>query len=170
MASYGKATYQATKDFIDKYGTAIATAIRDTGLFFPAVVAQKAYESGYGKSELASKYNNFGGVKNFGSLPNAGKVSLDTTEVKNGVRVKVKQPFATYPDPETAFRSYVEILKDPKKKYTDMKVFTASSPEEQIKRMVQAGYSTQSPENYLKGLQSIIDAARDYSKLGRITS
>lgn len=168
MPSYGKATYQATKNFIDKYGKAIASAIRGTGLFFPAVVAQKALESGYGRSELASKYNNFGGIKNFGSLPGAGSVMLDTTEIKNGVRIKVKQPFATYPDPVAAFVSYVNILKDPKKKYIQYNVFTAPSPEEQIRRMVKAGYSTQSPDMYLKGLQSIIDAARDYSKLGRI--
>lgn len=169
MATYGKATYAATKAFIDKYGTAIATAIKGTGLFFPAVVAQKALESGYGRSELAAKYNNFGGIKNFGSLPNAGKVMLDTTEIKNGVRVKVKQPFATYPNPTEAFESYVKVLQDPKKKYISMGVFTATSPEEQILRMVRAGYSTQTPEKYLKGLQSILDAARDYSKLGRIS-
>jgi len=47
---YGKATYNATKEFIDKYGVAIAQAIKGTGLFFPAVVGQKALESAYGKS------------------------------------------------------------------------------------------------------------------------
>lgn len=169
MATYGKATYAATKAFIDKYGIAIATAIKGTGLFFPAVVAQKALESGYGKSELAAKYNNFGGIKNFGSLPNAGKVMLDTTEIKNGQRVKVKQPFATYDNPTEAFQGYVKVLQDPKKKYISMGVFTAPSPEEQILRMVRAGYSTQTPTAYLRGLQPILDAARDYSKLGRVS-
>jgi N-acetylmuramoyl-L-alanine amidase len=168
---YGTATYNATKDFIDKYGVAIAQAIKGTGLFFPAVVGQKALESGYGKSELASKYNNFGGIKNFGSLSNAGVVILDTTEVRKGVKVKTKQPFATYKDPVAAFKSYVDILKDPNQSYTKLGVFTAKSPEEQIALMVKAGYAGgQTVKSYLQdtGMASIISAARDYSKLGRI--
>lgn len=165
---YGAATYNRTKDFIDTYGKDIIDAIRGTGLFFSAVVAQKALESGYGDSELAKRYNNFGGIKNFGSLPNAGVVQLDTVEIRNGRRVTVKQPFATFSTPRIAFDEYVAVLKDPTKEYTKMGVFTATTPEQQIKRMVQAGYSTMSPSKYLSLLQGIIDAARDYSHLGRI--
>ena len=166
---YGLATYNRTKQFIDTYGKDIIQAIRGTGLFFTAVVAQKALESGYGDSELAKKYNNFGGIKNFGDLPNAGVVHLDTAEVRNGHRVIVRQPFATFANPQIAFEEYVNVLKDPTKKYTAMGVFTAPSPEQQIIRMVKAGYSTMNPYKYLSLLQGIIDAARDYSHLGRIS-
>jgi lysozyme len=165
---YSDYTYQNMKQFIDRYGRDIAEAIRGTGLFFSAVAAQKAMESDYGQSELARKYNNFGGVKNFGSLPGAGKVILDTTEVVKGKRVAKKQPFATYPNPRQAFQSYVRVLQDPTKKYIQSGVFTAATPEDQIMRMVRAGYSTMTPQAYLRLVQSRISAARDYSKLGKI--
>lgn len=165
---YSDFLYTRMKTFIDMYGKDIAEAIKGTGLFFSAVAAQKALESGYGDSELAKKYNNFGGVKNFGSLPGAGKVMLDTTEIINGKRVVKKQPFATYPNPRLAFQSYVRVLQDPSKKYTQMGVFTAKTPEDQILRMVRAGYSTQTPERYLNSVRGMIAAARDYSKLGKI--
>jgi flagellum-specific peptidoglycan hydrolase FlgJ len=156
------------KVFIDKYGKDIVSAIKGTGLFFTAVAAQKSYESDYGNSELASKYNNFGGVKNFGGLSGAGVVNLDTAEKINGKRVIKKQPFATYPNPKSAFESYVRILKDPTKKYTSNGVFTATDPIDQIKRMVQAGYSTENINTYLNAVKGRIEAARDYSKLGKI--
>jgi flagellum-specific peptidoglycan hydrolase FlgJ len=156
------------KVFIDKYGKDIVSAIKGTGLFFTAVAAQKSYESDYGNSELASKYNNFGGVKNFGGLSGAGVVNLDTAEKINGKRVIKKQPFATYPNPKSAFESYVRILKDPTKKYTSNGVFTAIDPIDQIKRMVQAGYSTENINTYLNAVKGRIEAARDYSKLGKI--
>ena len=167
--SYSKFLYGRVKNFVDIYGADIARAIKGTGLFFSAVAAQKMLESGYGDSELAKKHNNFGGIKNFGSLPNAGVVMLDTTERKGGRIVRVKQPFATFKTPYDAFLSYVRVLQDPTKKYTQMGVFTAQSPEEQIRRMVAAGYSTLKPDQYLKQMQGIIDATRDYAKLGKIS-
>ena len=165
---YSSYTYDNMKVFIDKYGKDIVSAIKGTGLFFTAVAAQKSYESDYGNSELASKYNNFGGVKNFGGLSGAGVVNLDTAEKINGKRVIKKQPFATYPNPKSAFESYVRILKDPTKKYTSNGVFTAIDPLDQIKRMVQAGYSTENINTYLNAVKGRIEAARDYSKLGKI--
>lgn len=166
---YSNYTYENMKRFIDKYGKDIVSAIKGTGLFFTAVAAQKAYESDYGNSELSAKYNNFGGIKNFRGLSGAGVVNLDTTEIINGRKVVKKQPFATYPSPKAAFESYVRILKDPTKKYTSNGVFTATDPVEQIRRMVQAGYSTQKVETYVNGVKGRIEAARDYSKLGKIS-
>lgn len=168
-AKYSKTLEARVRKFVSLYGAAIVDAIKGTGLFFPAVVAQKALESGYGDSALAKKYNNFGGIKNFGSLPGAGVVIIDTTEVKGGRKVAVKQPFATYPDPASAFRSYVAVLKDPNKRYTAAGVFTATSPEEQILKMAAAGYTTSKPAAYLKAMQGIIDATRDIYKLGKIS-
>lgn len=165
---YSNYTYDNMKIFIDKYGKDIVGSIKGTGLFFTAVAAQKSYESDYGKSELSAKYNNFGGVKNFGGLSGAGVVNLDTAEKINGKRVIKKQPFATYPNPKSAFESYVRILKDPTKKYTSNGVFTAIDPLDQIKRMVQAGYSTENINTYLNAVRGRIEAARDYSKLGKI--
>lgn len=166
--AYSKYLYGRVKKFVDAYGKDIAKAIKGTGLFFSAVAAQKMYESDYGDSDLSKLHNNFAGIKNFGGLPNAGVVVLDTTERKGGRIVRVKQPFATFKTPFDAFDSYVKVLKDKTKKYTAMGVFTAATPEEQIKRMVQAGYSTQKPDVYLNQMKGIIEATRDYAKLGKI--
>ena len=160
------------KNFIKTYADDIVGAIKGTGLFFPAIVAQKCYESSYGRSVLASRYNNFGGIKNYGNLPNAGIVRMDTTEVINGVRKTVKDaPFATYANPRIAFQAYVDILADPTKKYTSMGVFTASSPEQQILRIAQSGYTTTNPASYLKSMQGIINCTRDlYPEIAKIVA
>lgn len=158
------------KGFVDRYGSDIIDAIAGTGLFFAAVVAQKALESDYGQSQLASRYNNFGGVKNFGNLPDAGIIKMDTTENVGGKKVIKSQPFATYPTAQLAFKAYVNILRDPTKKYMSMGVFTAPSPEEQIRRIAKAGYTTTSPDTYLGLMKGIIDATRDQYKFGKIGS
>lgn len=167
---YSKAVKEATIAFVSKYGDAMVAAIKDTGIFFPTIVAQKALESGWGKSELTEKYNNFGGVKNFGKLPNAGVVNMPTREYENGKQVTRTQPFATYATPLVAFQSYIWVLQDPTKKYVAKGVFSAKSPEEQIKAMAEAGYTTTPPADYLKRMQSIVDAARDLYKYGKVDS
>ena len=48
---YSLAVKNKTKWFIDTYGASIAKAIKGTNLFFPAVVAQKALESGWGQAK-----------------------------------------------------------------------------------------------------------------------
>ncbi len=149
--------------FVSSYGNDLIKAIKGTNLYFPAVVAQKCLESGYCSSDLCSKYNNFAGVRNFGHLDNAGTVYLvghgDTTP----------QPYATYASPLIAFESYVRILQDPNQKYTSVGVFTATSPEQQILRIVQAGYDpTNTPQQYLSSLQPMLDCTRDVYKFGKV--
>lgn len=166
--TYGEGTKKAVMQFVSKYGKDIVEAIKKTGLFFSAVVAQKCLESGYGKSTLASKYNNFGGIKNFGKMENAGVVYLDTTEIVKGKKVGSKEPFATYPTPKAGFESYVRLLKSPTAKYTAAGVFTANSADEQILRMAQAGYTTMSPTDYLNSLKGILDCCDDVYSINRV--
>lgn len=167
---YSLAVKNATIKFYDQYGADMIAAITDTGLFLPAVLAQKALESGWGQSDLATKYNNFGGIKNFGSLANAGVVRMDTTEVVNGKTIKKpNEPFATFASPKIAFQAYVNVLKDPSKKYTSMGVFTADDPYDQILLMAKAGYTTTAPDKYLASMRSIIDAVLDIYKIGKIS-
>lgn len=165
---YSKAVENATRQFVDAYGKDIAAAIKGTGLYFSAVVAQKCLESTYGRSELAAKHNNFGGIKNFGSVPGAGVVMMDTTEIVHGIRVKKKQPFATFSSPRAAFAAFVKLLQDPAKKYRNMGVFEAPTAEEQILRIARAGYTTTAPETYLKSMKGIMNACKDIYGLGLI--
>jgi len=49
------------------------------------------------------------------------------------------------------------------------KVFkSAKTPEEQIKMIVRAGYSTNTPDKYYSGLKGIVEATQDYVGFGRI--
>lgn len=156
-----------TDAFVSQYGTSIANAIADTGLFFSAVVAQNIVESGYGESELAAKYNNLGGVKALSGFPS---VSLDTTEVVSGRTVAKKQSFAVFPNADEYFKQYVKNLQSPTLNYTSMGVFDASTPEEQIQLMAQAGYTTKTPDDYLGSMDGILDYVRLKYGLGKIVT
>jgi flagellum-specific peptidoglycan hydrolase FlgJ len=154
---YSKVARDRTKLFIKKYGADIATAINGTGLYFEAVIGQKCMESAFGDSALAKGSNNFGGIKNFGNL--------------QGASGKTSSGFAIFPSPLACFQVYVRTLSSPTKKYIGMGVFTATSPEEQIKRMVMAGYCEgMTPAQYVSNCQSAIDATRDICPLGKISN
>jgi flagellum-specific peptidoglycan hydrolase FlgJ len=148
--------------FVSKYGKGIGNAIKGTGLFFSAVVAQKMLESGYGKSDLAFYHNNFGGIKAVQGYP---KVTLDTTEVVRGKKVNVKQNFAKYPSPQSAFNDYVRIITT-SPRYA--KALLADSPEKQISELAKAGYTTTPPTEYLNSMKGNIDRVRDMYQVGRI--
>jgi flagellum-specific peptidoglycan hydrolase FlgJ len=143
-----------TKLFIKKFGKDIAKAIQGTGLYFEAVVGQKCGESAYGTSSLATKSNNFGGIRNFGSL----KGAIGTTA----------SGYAIFQTPYDCFQSYVDTLKSPTKKYTSMGVFRATSPEEQIIKIVESGYAQTPPKAYLANCKSAIDATKEICPLGKI--
>jgi flagellum-specific peptidoglycan hydrolase FlgJ len=163
---YSKAVKEATRKYIKDYGSYLIKAISNTGLYFPAVVAQSAVESGWGKSGLTTQGFNFGGVKYNPNLKGVvGVISRDTTEYIKGKKVSIVQKFSKFKDVESGINGYVNVLLA--QRYTKARL-DAKSPEEQIKMLVQAGYSTTPPDLYLKGVQSIIDAARDLSGLGRI--
>jgi len=162
---YSSAVYNRTKAFIDKYGVGIAKSIANTGLYFPAVVGQSAFESGYG-DRIPEGSNNFGGIKYNPNLRGVvGYTLSDTTEYIGGKKTKVQQKFAKFKDVESGFLAHIQVLMADRYKNARL---NAKSPEEQILMIVKAGYSTTPPEKYLSSMKGIIEAARDYSKLGRI--
>lgn len=99
-------TRQKFIDSIKPYAVSIGNAI---GVPYKFIIAQICLETGYGKSSLSSKYNNFGGIKEFGNGP---KVSLLTTECKNGVCAKVYQPFAVYPTIDAGMKAQSKIYQN----------------------------------------------------------
>jgi len=162
---YGKATYNRIKQFTDKYGIGIAKSIANTGLYFPAVVGQSAYESGYG-DRIPPNSNNFGGIKYNPNLAGViGYVESDTTEYIKGVKKNVKQKFAKFRDAESGFKAHIQVLMLDRYKNARL---NAKSPEQQILMIAESGYTTTPPQTYLNNLKSLIEASRDYSKLGRI--
>jgi hypothetical protein len=104
---YGPLTYTATKEFIKKYGIGVANSIKGTGLYFPAVIAQSALESGYGKS-IPEGSNNFGGIK-YNPNIHSGYIVADTTEFVNGKKVKIVNESGSLGD-GIAWLSYVDLF------------------------------------------------------------
>ena len=156
-------TKNLIKTFLQQHYQDIKNGIVDTGLFFPAVVAQLSVESENGTSDLAALYNNYGGIK--GDSSNG--VLLDTTE--GNKRTPQKAWFRKFDNFSDFMDYYVSNLKQPR--YIDAGVFDATSPEDQITKMVQAGYSTMSPKAYLaSGVQDRINATRDLMPFGLIVS
>ncbi len=164
---YSLAVKNKTKWFIDKYGAGIMQAIKGTNLFFPAVVAQKALESGWGKSDLTIYHNNWGGIKCAPKLEGAiGCVKMDTSEVnKQGVKYRTKQSFTKFSDTASGIKAVTQVLMNDRYKNARDNAKTAK---DQILMIAEAGYTTTPPKKYLAALSDIIEAAQDYKGLGRI--
>lgn len=164
---YGIATYNASKEFAKKFAPGIAQAIRGTMLFLPAVLAQSALESGYGK-RIPKDSNNFGGIKYNPNLPGVvGYVLGDTTEyTKSGKPYRTVEKFAKFKDVESGYKAHVKVLMLDRYKNARL---NAKTPEEQILMFAKAQYTTGNPYKYLNSMKSIIEAMRDITKLGRIS-
>lgn len=149
--------------FIFLYGDAIAKAIRGTGLFFSGIVAMKITESGYGRNIPKDSFN-FGGVK---YNPNIHEdfVLADTSEIVRGKRVFVKAKFAKFKNAEDGIRRNIAVLLGDRYKRARLE---AKSPEEQIRMIAQAGYTTTPASTYLNLMQGNINRVRRKTGFGRI--
>lgn len=170
FSNCGGSCQAKTDAFIARHMYQIVGAIKGTGIFFATIVAQKTLESAYGESDLARKYNNYGGVKyGSGVWGASGSVSLDTTEVVKGKTIRTKANFAVYPSAIAAFQGYVRVLQDPSKSYTENGVFEAQNPKQQIERIVKSGYTTTPLNRYLDARMSEqIDYITEKYKIGLI--
>lgn len=123
------------QSFIDTYKDAAIRACEGTALFPSVMMAQGLLESGFGKSKLAAKYNNFFGIK-ANSAWTGQKVYL-----KNGANDPNKYSYyRVYPSAEASFRDRVKFLQE-NPRYTKNGVFSAKTPREQIQAMKNAGYA-----------------------------
>jgi flagellum-specific peptidoglycan hydrolase FlgJ len=149
--------------FIYLYGEGIAKAIKGTKLFFSGIVAMKITESGYGRNIPTGSFN-FGGVK---YNPNIHQdfVLADTSEIVNGKRVFIKAKFAKFKDAEDGIKRNIAILLG--ERYKNARI-NARSPEEQIRMIAQAGYTTTPANSYLKLMQGNIERVRKKTGFGRI--
>lgn len=121
------------KYFVDNFGNDLLKAINNSGIFFATAAAQKMYESGFGNSINAVKYNNFGGIKYGSGL--AGSVG------------KTPTGYAIFSTPFDCFSVYVNhVLKDPTKKYLAMGLLNAKTPVEQIMIIAKGGYCENPPD------------------------
>jgi hypothetical protein len=150
--------------FIYLYGEGIAKAIKGTNLFFPAITALKITESGYGRNIPTGSFN-FGGVK-YNSNIHSGYVLSDTYEVVNGKKTLVKNTkFAKFKDAEDGIKQNIKVLLGDRYKNAREQ---AKSPEEQIKMIAKAGYTTTPADTYLNLMSGNIKRVAKKTGFGKI--
>ena len=137
--------------FIHKVWTNIA-GLDLQGLYPSVLIAQAALESGWGQSELATKYNNPFGVKK-GSSWTGRTVNLPTREVVNGVSQTVRADFRVYPSWMASIADRNKLLLT-LKRYANVR--SAATPQAQVEALKAAGYAT--GENYVSSLMNTINA------------
>jgi flagellar rod assembly protein/muramidase FlgJ len=140
-------------DFIRRLRNAIVNASAGTGLYPSVVMAQAALETGWGKSQLSSVYNNLFGIKADKSWKGP-VVEMPTREVINGQNVVINDGFRVYESVEKSIKDRNNFLKR-NPRYTRNGVFSAKSPEEQAQALQRAGYATD--PNYATLLIRIIN-------------
>lgn len=118
--------------------------------FKSIAVAQAALESGWGSSELASKYNNYFGIVADSSW--------------KGKTIKFNSNGLTYRSYDSIYDSiydYVRFLNQ-NTRYKNNGVFDAKSYKEQAKALQNAGYAGKNATKYADTLISIIESNNLY--------
>lgn len=74
-------------------------------------IAQAILESGWGKTGLATEYNNYFGIKaNQSQIADKDYCEFKTAEYENGARVLVMADFAQYATPTESFLAHGQLL------------------------------------------------------------
>tara|TARA_R100000479_G_scaffold152203_1_gene88057 strand:- start:36 stop:632 length:597 start_codon:yes stop_codon:yes gene_type:complete len=124
------------KQYIEFYNMAVKA-----GLDFPeAVAAQASLESGHGKSELTTKYNNPLGikVKRLSEIDTQEAVNMATREVEEGKDVVRIEPFRVFKNIEESFLGYKDKISV--SRYN--KAREAKNADEYLKAIQNSGYAT----------------------------
>ncbi|HEX8703970.1 MAG TPA: glucosaminidase domain-containing protein, partial [Myxococcaceae bacterium] len=123
--------------FLDRVAADAIRSQRQTGVPASVTLAQAALESGWGKSGLATKGNNFFGIKGEGP---AGHVLMPTKEFLNGKWVTVNAKFRKYDSPQGSFADHGKFLRE-NKRYAN--AFKHTDNAAQFAREIhKAGYAT----------------------------
>lgn len=146
------------KIFITRYGTYAQAAAAGSPVFAQTILSAAALESGFGKSSLATKSNNFFGIK-ADKAWTGRKVTYPTKEQRpDGSEYTVNASFKVYDTPEDSFRNYVKFIQGPR--YIKAGVTAASSPVQQFERLQAAGYATDT--RYAQKLKNIYNSVSSW--------
>lgn len=143
-------------DYINQYYAYAYHASQMSGLPVDLILAQSALESGYGRSGLASKYNNMFGIKADKSWT-GNRINLGTTEYEGGKLVQKDAYFRSYSNPFESFMDWAMFLVR-NKRYESAGVFASSDSYEVANALQRAGYATD-PE-YSSKLSNLINSVR----------
>ena len=114
------------------------------------IIAQAIIESGWGKSSLASKYNNYFGLK-CGSSWKGKSVNMNTKEeYKVGTLTNIRDNFRVFEDFDAGIRGYFEFINT--SRYANLK--GVKTPDEYVRRIKADGYATSS--KYVDNIMRVI--------------
>lgn len=138
--------------FIEKAKKEVLASNLSGALFPSLAIAQAALESGYGKSGLAAKHNNYFGIKASSSWKGP-VVNMKTGEVLNKQAVVVNANFRVYTSLTDSIADRNNFL-EKNSRYRLNGVFDAKTPEDQARALQKSGYATD--PNYANKLIAII--------------
>ncbi|QNI34515.1 glucosaminidase domain-containing protein [Alloacidobacterium dinghuense] len=101
---------QLQSDFLRNTVTAAQYTQKTYGVPASITLAQAILESGWGKSSLAQKCNNFFGVKAVAHATPDTYEEFPTIEFVDGRKTSVMAQFAKYPSPTLGFAAHARLL------------------------------------------------------------
>ena len=137
--------------FIEKIATYVKKYASDYGIMVHSpIIAQAILESGWGRSTLASEYNNYFGLK-CGGAWNGKSVNMATQEeYEVGVMTDIRDNFRVFDSMEDGVKGYFDFINY--SRYSNLKGVT--DPEEYCRLIKEDGYATSS--TYVDSLLRVI--------------
>ena len=137
--------------FIEKIATYVKKYAGDYGIMVHSpIIAQAILESGWGRSTLASEYNNYFGLK-CGGAWNGKSVNMATQEeYEVGVMTDIRDNFRVFDTMEDGVKGYFDFINY--SRYSNLKGVT--DPEEYCRLIKEDGYATSS--TYVDSLVRVI--------------
>lgn len=139
------------KEFIEVIAKYVIKYANDYGIkVHSPIIAQAILESGWGGSSLASKYNNFFGLKCGGSWKGKSVNMATKEEYSVGTLTDIRANFRVYDSIEDGVKGYFEFINY--SRYSNLKGVT--NPEEYCRLIKADGYATSS--TYVTNLMRVI--------------
>lgn len=139
------------KEFIEVIAKYVIKYANDYGIkVHSPIIAQAILESGWGGSTLASKYNNFFGLKCGGSWKGKSVNMATKEEYTVGTLTDIRANFRVFDSIEDGVKGYFEFINY--SRYSNLKGVT--NPEEYCRLIKADGYATSS--TYVANLMRVI--------------
>lgn len=139
------------KEFIEVIAKYVIKYANDYGIkVHSPIIAQAILESGWGGSTLASKYNNFFGLKCGGSWKGKSVNMATKEEYSVGTLTDIRANFRVFDSIEDGVKGYFEFINY--SRYANLKGVT--NPEEYCRLIKADGYATSS--TYVTNLMRVI--------------
>lgn len=141
---------QKVKRYFDWLVPMAQTVGQHYGIPWQAIAVQTALETGWGKSSLLTKYNNFGGIK---AAAGDNSVPLATQEFINGKYITITDGFAVWKTPYEGLIGYANFFH----RYSRYKAALnyPNDPYKFIEEIKKAGYAT--APNYVATLHQMLN-------------